>query len=371
MDVKITQLKSDFHNITSIRTSVKNIFDILEIRINKLKNMYNEFIKTSKSKLSVFGLDSFHFQSKLIDIEFDDMKRLFLVINNRIYCEYFKLYKIIIEYILNNNTDKKINDVVKVNNYPIYKDLEPFKEYKFEIILDIHDNILNLLGILISTLNNKEKELELHKNKQKIGLNIDNFITTFSYNIIVMKEKLVMFITYIEFFHKLHTTYFKRFSNKIQLMYSHINNDIHFDEDIHNSNTNIDEINETITNETNINETNINETNINETIEIINNRSRSSSYMSSIDSSNISSITPNFKLKQIENSVSHDDLNNIFNQINLSCESIINNKINKNLDILSNIVENIQGETPLIIKENDNITINNDNNSEKSIQIIT
>jgi hypothetical protein len=106
----------------------------------------------------VFGLDSFHFQSKLIDIEYDDMKRLFLAINNRMYCEYFKLHKIITDYIYANVTDKKITEFVKSNNYPVYKDLEPFREYKFETVLEIHENILNLLGVLISTMNNKENQ---------------------------------------------------------------------------------------------------------------------------------------------------------------------------------------------------------------------
>jgi hypothetical protein len=41
-----------------------------------------------------------------------------------------------------------------------------------------------------------------------------------------------MFLTYIEFFHKLHTKHLKRFSNKIQLMYTHISTDIKFDETI-------------------------------------------------------------------------------------------------------------------------------------------
>jgi hypothetical protein len=47
-----------------------------------------------------------------------------------------------------------------------------------------------------------------------------------------MKEKVILFLTYIEFFHQLHTKYLKRFSNKIQLMYTHINNDIRFDESL-------------------------------------------------------------------------------------------------------------------------------------------
>jgi hypothetical protein len=41
-----------------------------------------------------------------------------------------------------------------------------------------------------------------------------------------------MFIAYIEFFHKMHIKYLKRFNNKIQLMYTHISNDIKFDDSI-------------------------------------------------------------------------------------------------------------------------------------------
>lgn len=237
METRIVKLKGEFNNIISIRNTVKNIFDILQVRIDKLKLFYAEFIQNSKNDMFVFGLDSFRFQSRLIDIEYDDMKRMFLAINNRMYCEYFKLHKIIVEYILNNIDDKKITDIVKVNNYPVYKDLEPYKDYKFETILDIHENILNLLNILMASLDNKENELAIHKSKQRIGLNIDNFITTFTFNIVVLREKITMFITYIEFFHKMHTKYLQRFSNKIHLMHTHINNDVKFDESMDKNNS--------------------------------------------------------------------------------------------------------------------------------------
>lgn len=232
METRISQLKTNFGNISDIRSQVKNFFEILQIRINKLKLFYSEFIKNNKSELFVFGLDSLHFQSKLIDIEYDDMKRLFMAINNRMYCEYFKLYKIIVAYIIENTFDKKIMELIKVNNFPVYKDLEPFKEYEFNTVLEIHENILLMLNAIIGYLEGKEHELTFHIVKKNIGLNIDNFISSFSFDITVIKEKINLFITYIEFFHKLHTKQLQRFSNKIQLMYSHVNKDIRFDESI-------------------------------------------------------------------------------------------------------------------------------------------
>jgi hypothetical protein len=159
------------------------------------------------------------------------------------YCEYYKLYKIIVDYNAKTVKDSKITELTKVNNFPIYKDLEPFKEYKFEFVLEIHENILSLINSLMAVLNNKENELLEYKGKKNIGLNIDNFITSFNFNIVVMREEIQTFISYIEFFHKLHTKYLKRFSNKIQLMYSHINADIKFDETVKVNKNSHDEAN--------------------------------------------------------------------------------------------------------------------------------
>jgi len=236
MEGRITNLKTDFNNISLIRGKIINIFDSLKNKTDKLKLLYSEFIRHSNSQLFIFGLDSFHFQSKLIDLENDDMKRMFLAINNRMYCEYFKLYKIIVSYVNENINDKKILETIKGNNFPIYKDLEPFKDYKFEITMEIHDNIILLLNSIVSIVNNRENELSLHKSKQLIGLNIDNFVNSFNFEITIMKEKINLFLSYMEFFHKLHNKYLKRFSNKIQLMFNHINSDIQFDENIENSN---------------------------------------------------------------------------------------------------------------------------------------
>jgi hypothetical protein len=232
MEGRVAQLKTDFNNISSIRSNVKNVFDILKQRIDKLKSLYSDFIHHNDNQLFVFGLDSFRFQSKLIDLEYEDMMRLFLAINNRMYCEYFKLYKIIVAYIHENISDKKITEVIKVNNFPVYKDLEPYKEYKFETVLELHENILVLLGSIMNSIENKENELVVYQKKQRIGLNIDNFVTSFNYDILIMKERVCVFLTYMEFFHILHTKYLKRFNNKIQLMYTHINNDIKFDESV-------------------------------------------------------------------------------------------------------------------------------------------
>jgi hypothetical protein len=231
MEVNLEQLKKNFLTIKDIRGKVTNIFTILESHLLNLKKTYSEFIENNRQNLFVFGLDSFQFQSKLIDIEYEDMKRLFLAINNRMYCEYYKLYKIIAEYVKENINDKKTQDLIKITNiFPIYKDLEPYKQYKFEMIQEIHENIILLLYEINEFIMNKESELEIHKKKQDIGLNINNFVSTFNYSIIMIKEKGMLFISYIEFFHNLHTKYLQRFTMKMELMFNQVTHDIRFED---------------------------------------------------------------------------------------------------------------------------------------------
>ena len=231
IEKRLNELKISFTKITDIKNEDLNTFSILENKMNKLKELYKEFVNNNKTNLFVFGLDSFRFQSKLIDIEYDDMKRLFLAITNRMYCEYFKLLKIIVDYIKESVDDKKLLDFVKVNdNYPVYKDLEPFKQYDFEIIQNLHDLLLTLLISINNILTSKDYDLKMYRTKNNFGLNIDNFVNTFNFNNIMMREKVILFITYLEFFHKLHNKYFKRFTTKLHLMSSQIANDIKLDD---------------------------------------------------------------------------------------------------------------------------------------------
>lgn len=243
MENKIGEMKNEFNNILTTRTNVRSVLDTLKQRIEKLKDLYADFIHNNDNQLFIFGLDSFRFQSRLIDIEFEDMNRLFLAISNRMYCEYFKLYKIIVAYIVDNINDKKIIDLIKTSNtFPVYKDLEPFKEYDFEIVLDLHDNILILLNSVMNNITSRENELLKYQNKKRIGLNIDNFITSFKFDIIMMREKVTLFLSYVNFFHELHGKYFKRISTKIQLMYTHVTNDIKLDESVELNRNKKDEI---------------------------------------------------------------------------------------------------------------------------------
>jgi len=138
----------------------------------------------------------------------------------------------IIQYVESSVKDTKLLYLIKSNDFPIYKDLEPYREYEFSVIQNIHETILTiLLGIFDLVLNNKE-ELKLLKNKKEYGLSIDNFINSYQYNIDIIIQQIKLYCDYVTFFHKAHLKYLKRVHTKLRLFFTQINNDIKFEDPI-------------------------------------------------------------------------------------------------------------------------------------------
>ena len=231
MDAKLLKIKTIFNKIKDTRVHVVNVFSVLEVKLTKLKNMTNDFIKSNHDVLFVFGLDSFKFQSKLIDFEYAAMQKYFYALNNRMYCEYYKLFKIVSEYVDKTIGTNKTFEMIKTNSvFPIYKDLEPYKQYNFETIEEVHKTIILLLGGIQEHIVFKETELENYKIKQHSGLNINNFVNTFLFNVTMIKQNLGLFISYLDFFHNIHIKHFKRFAKKMKSMDDYLNEDITFDD---------------------------------------------------------------------------------------------------------------------------------------------
>jgi hypothetical protein len=122
-------------------------------------------------------------------------------------------------------TDKKILELTH-KNYPVYKDLEIYKVYEFEIILEIHENLIEVLLSISHYLKNKDLEIHKYEESNNIGFNINNFINTIKYECAMIKEQALLYLNYLEYFNNIYLKYFNRFITKIKIFYSQINNDI-------------------------------------------------------------------------------------------------------------------------------------------------
>ena len=151
IEERINTLKADFTEIVDLVEENSQLFDDLKSKIVKIQEWYNNYVNEHKDHLFIFGLDCFHYQAKVIDVEYDDMKRLYSSITNRMYCEYYKLQQIVVKYATDNITDKKVLDVVNNNNnFPKYRDLEPYKQYGMDTITCLHDILLLMFSSMCS-----------------------------------------------------------------------------------------------------------------------------------------------------------------------------------------------------------------------------
>lgn len=230
-------LKSaDFEKVLETREKVINVFEFLENKINKLKFIYNELLENHNSQDYVFGIDSLHFQNSLIETEYLSLKSILKKIDNRLYCEYYSLNSIIIDYITKNF--ENINDLRKLCNkkqFPVYKHLDKERLYNINLTKSLQKNIITLLNKLIEHLVIKEQELENDKKKSNLGLNIDNLVNAENFNNIMLKSKVNMYKLYLETFNLHHMKYYTRLLLKCKLHMGIVNQDII----LNNTNANI------------------------------------------------------------------------------------------------------------------------------------
>jgi len=234
MEEQINNLKNDFTKIVDSIQQISSVFEKLEVKIANITSCYTNLIETNKDKMYVCSLDSFRFQIALLDREFDENKTFFKVINNRIYCEYYKFCKTMCEYIYENYSEPCLLNVAKAiteTNLPVYDAVDPKKEYGMCFVLTIHDNIVELFKSLYNHLQNKENELKGHSVKKKMGLNIDNFVFTFDYNNSVIRDKIKMLLDYMNFFHTMHFKNLTLMSKKLFIMVKEIKTDLYLEDD--------------------------------------------------------------------------------------------------------------------------------------------
>ena len=232
------ELKDEFNDIKNLRESIIYLLDSLNLKINTLKNIYQELLEKNKSQS--FGLDSLHFQTKVINLECDHKDLLFKIVDNRIYGDYYKLYQNIISYVIKNINDKKILQLCENSkNYKVYKDLDLEREYEFNDTTEIHKDIIQIIECLQNELLIRERDLKMDDKKRKSGLNIDNLINSYNYNNNLLKQQIELYIEYIKVFHKFHIKYLHRFNLKAKLFYGQINSDIKLES---NSEINIENV---------------------------------------------------------------------------------------------------------------------------------
>jgi len=222
---QIEKLRNNFENIITLKKEIAKVKMVVSDKLSQLKLVYNELIKTNNKKIFLFCLDSFYFQYKTFAMEMEHIDRYRALMNNRMYCDYYKLYNLIITHIKDNRADMNVAEL-EFKSYPAYKDLEPFQEYKLEDIKEIHSNILFLINQLYGQTLDKNDTIEHYNDNHKIGFSISNFLNTLEYENRLLREQVGLYINYVSFFHISERKQLNRLYLRMQEFYTEIEENI-------------------------------------------------------------------------------------------------------------------------------------------------
>jgi len=223
--LNIDNLKREFQNIITLNEEIIDKKDVIFEKLAKLKSIYNELIKNNNKKIFLFCLDSFYFQYKLLTIEMENIKNNIILVNNRMYGDYYKLYNIILLQIKEKNIEVPTL-YINMKKHPLYKDLEPYHEYSIENIVDVHNDILKVIDGIHKYYLSKESNISSHNDSTKIGNSIINFINTLEYENSILREQIVLYFNYVTFFHNVQLEHLLKLGGRVNAFQKNIDEDI-------------------------------------------------------------------------------------------------------------------------------------------------
>ena len=223
---KMDKLKNNFESILALKRKVLQTKTEIHDRLQQVKKMYTELMKQNTKKVMLFCLDAFFFQYKSFMLEIENIEKFRVLLNNRMYCDYYKLYTLIIQYFKDHSIDIE-NDDLNAKSFPVYKELEPSQEYKLEDVKGIHASILYLINSLHTKCEGQRNTISGYNDDSKIGYSISNFLNTLQYENLILQEQTNLFLNYLAFFHISQKKQLKRVLSKLEDFTNEMDNNLH------------------------------------------------------------------------------------------------------------------------------------------------
>ena len=142
----------NFSKIIEIKKRIDLNIIKIQSKLDDFKKIFTKLNTEINLESSILGIDSFNFQIKIIEVQLENLNKLYLLIKNRLYKDYYKVYKNI-----RKNIKISQSNILKENNYPLYKDLELDKEYEFEKVVEIREEMQEYIKNLDNNINIRKK----------------------------------------------------------------------------------------------------------------------------------------------------------------------------------------------------------------------
>lgn len=216
-------IKTTFQSIVDKNVEIQKYIEELNNKKNKLNSLYKQLLDENNNIVNT--LDIFNFQIRLLTNDIVYLQQKYNNINNRIYCQYFKIYLQVQEYIVESITDIHIPKT----SFPSYDDTNLNKVYDFNTICDIHTYICNLISAIIEYIKLRNNEYRKYKTINNVGVHINVFVDTFKYNIKSKIEQMILFTSMVRFYNTTGLNYYNKIFNSIEFIHNNISIDVSFD----------------------------------------------------------------------------------------------------------------------------------------------
>jgi hypothetical protein len=201
---------------------------IISAKLAHLKTAYGDLTKKNSKKMYLFCLDTFFFQYKTYSIEMENLDKHRVLLNNRMYCDYYKLYVLITTYLKENAEELDIEQI-DMRTFTPYKDLEPYHEYNLDDIKVLHATILGFIKHLQFRYDTNEYNIRNYNTKNRAGFSVSNFLNTMEFENLLVKQQISLYLNYIAFFHISQQKQLKRLLTKLQEFDSDIEANLNVD----------------------------------------------------------------------------------------------------------------------------------------------
>jgi hypothetical protein len=225
---ELTKLQSNFQNIWILKDEIIKTKQIISTKLAHLKTAYGELTKKTAKKMYLFCLDTFFFQYKTYSIEMENLDKHRVLLNNRMYCDYYKLYVLITNYLKENAEELDIEQI-DMRTFTPYKDLEPYHEYNLDDIKVLHATILGFIKHLQFRYDTNEYNIRNYNTKNRAGFSVSNFLNTMEFENLLVKQQISLYLNYIAFFHISQQKQLKRLLTKLQEFDSDIEANLNVD----------------------------------------------------------------------------------------------------------------------------------------------
>jgi hypothetical protein len=220
------QLDTLIHEFTAVKENINSInknISSVKTKLDKMRSVYSKMISTnSHKKIFLFCLESFNFQIKSFSVDSDNLQKSLLLVSNRVYCDYYKLFKLIKTLF----DDYGYHVPKEIGNLHTYDILNPFFEYLVPDIDKIHGDVCLLINALIEYYNDNCTKIANYTSKSQTGISIFNFIKTLEYDNSVLKDQIVLYLNYMDFFKITQTKYLAKLVGKTDSLKKEIDAEI-------------------------------------------------------------------------------------------------------------------------------------------------